>query len=107
MEFGVFCPVMRAHGYDGDNGTEPWTFGTATENIVREIIDLRYSLLPYNYTMAYQTYRSGIPLARPLALEYPEDPNVSNESPAYLWGDNFLVATVVQSGQTSQTFYLP
>ncbi len=107
MEFGAFCPVMRAHGYDGLGGTEPWVFGDSTENIVRKMIDLRYSLLPYNYTMAYESYESGIPLARPLVLEYPDDPNVINESSAYMWGDNFLVAPVVQSGQTSQTFYMP
>ncbi len=107
MEFGAFCPVMRAHGYDGDNGTEPWTFGTATEDIVRKMIELRYSLLPYNYTMAHETFESGIPLARPLILEYPGDPNVYDESSAYMWGDNILVAPVVQSGEKSQTFYLP
>ena len=107
MEFGAFCPVMRAHGYDADNGTEPWTFGAATEDIVRKMIQLRYSLLPYNYTMAHEAYESGIPMARPLILEYPSDPNVVNESSAYMWGDDFLVAPIVQAGETSQTFYLP
>ena len=107
MEFGAFCPLMRAHGYDGLGGTEPWVFGDSTEGIVRKMIDLRYSLLPYNYTMAYESYKTGVPLARPLVLEYPDDPNVTNESSAYMWGDDFLVAPVVQSGQTSQTFYLP
>ena len=107
MEFGAFCPVMRAHGYDGLGGTEPWAFGDSTESIVRKMIDLRYSLIPYNYTMAYESYETGVPLARPLVLEYPDDPNVTNESSAYMWGDDFLVAPVVQSGQTVQTFYLP
>ena len=107
MEFGAFCPVMRAHGYDADNGTEPWTFGPATENIVRNMIRLRYTLLPYNYTMAYESHTAGLPMARPLVLEYPGDPNVCDESSAYMWGDNFLVAPVVQAGQTTETFYLP
>ncbi len=107
MEFGAFCPVMRAHGYDALGGTEPWVFGVSTENIVRKIIDLRYSLLPYNYTMAHETYESGIPLARPLVLEFSDDQNLYNESSAYMWGDDFLVAPVVQSGQTSKSFYLP
>lgn len=107
MEFGAFCPVMRAHGYDGDNGTEPWTFGASTEGIVRKMIELRYSLIPYNYTMAHETFESGLPLARPLVLEYPDDPDVYNEGVAYMWGDNILVAPIVQSGQTTQTFYLP
>lgn len=107
MEFGAFCPVMRAHGYDGDNPTEPWGFGTSTETIVRKIIRLRYSLLPYNYTMAQESYETGIPMARPLVLEYPNDQNVKNETSAYMWGSEFLVAPIVRSGQTEKTFYLP
>ncbi len=107
MEFGAFCPVMRAHGYDGDNGTEPWAFGTQIEDIVRSIIDLRYRLLPYNYSTASESYSTGLPMARPLILQYPDDPNVNNESSAYLWGDDILVAPVVQSGQSSVSFYLP
>lgn len=107
MEFGVFCPVMRAHGFDGDNATEPWAFGSETESIVKRMIEFRYSLFPYNYTMAHETYLSGVPLARPLVLEYQDDPNLYDESSAYMWGDDFLVAPVVASGQTVQTFYLP
>jgi oligosaccharide 4-alpha-D-glucosyltransferase len=110
MEFGAFCPVMRAHGYDGLGGTEPWAFNSispSTEGIVRNIIRLRYSFMPYNYTTAHEAYETGMPLARPLIIEYPDDPNVTDETSAYMWGDNLLVAPVVQSGQTSNTFYLP
>lgn len=107
LEFGAFCPVMRAHGYDGLGGTEPWAFGAATEKVARNIIKLRYSLLPYNYTMAHESYVAGVPLARPLILEYPADTNATDESSAYLWGDDFLVAPVVKSGDTTKTFYLP
>ena len=107
LEFGAFCPVMRAHGYDGLGGTEPWAFGDSTEKVARRIIDLRYSLLPYNYTMAHEAYTTGLPLARPLMMSYPEDPRVANESSAYMWGDDFLVAPVVRKGQTTKKFYLP
>ncbi|HQT91779.1 MAG TPA: glycoside hydrolase family 31 protein, partial [Candidatus Kryptobacter bacterium] len=110
MEFGAFCPVMRAHGYDGLGGTEPWAFNSispSTEGIVRNIIRLRYSLMPYNYTMAHEAYETGMPLARPLFIDYPDDPNVTDETAAYMWGDDLLVAPVVESGQTSNTFYLP
>ncbi len=107
MEFGAFSPVMRAHGYDGLGGTEPWAFGDSTEKVVRDIIRLRYSLLPYNYTMAHEAYATGVPLVRPLVLEYPDDGNVANESTAYLWGDNFLVAPVTKAGETTKTFYMP
>ncbi len=107
LEFGAFCPVMRAHGYDGLGGTEPWAFGDSTEKAARRIIDLRYSLLPYNYTMAHEAYTSGLPLARPLFMSNPTDPDAANESSAYMWGDDFLVAPVVREGQTTKRFYLP
>ncbi len=110
MEFGAFCPVMRAHSYDGLGGTEPWAFNSispSTEGIIRDIIELRYSLMPYNYTMAHEAYETGMPLARPLFVTYPDDPSTANESGAYMWGDDFLVAPVTQSGETSKTFYLP
>ena len=41
LEFGAFCPVMRAHGYDALGGTEPWAFGDSTEMVARKIIDTR------------------------------------------------------------------
>ncbi len=107
MEFGTFCPVMRAHGYEGDNQTEPWAFGPETENIIKKMIELRYSLSPYNYTVAHNAYVTGIPMARPLVMIYPDDPNVYNESSSYMWGDDFLVAPVTTSNQTVQSFYLP
>ncbi len=105
MEFGAFCPVTRAHG--SGQGTEPWAFGDTTEQISRKFIRLRYSLLPYIYTMAYENYRSGLPLVRPLFFEDPSDPILWNESSSYLWGSAMLVSPVVQSGQRSKTVYLP
>ncbi len=107
MEYGTFCPITRAHGYDVIQNTEPWTFDDTTLAICKKYIQLRYELLPYIYTMAYENYQTGMPLARPLFFSFPNDNNLSNESSSYMWGDNFLVSPVVQSGQTSKTIYLP
>ena len=107
MEYGTFCPITRAHGIDTEHGTEPYSYSSQAEQICKDYIQLRYQLLPYIYTMAYQNYLTGLPLARPLFFDYPNDQNVSNLSSSYLWGDNFLVSPVVQSGQTSKSIYLP
>ncbi len=107
MEYGTFCPITRAHGYDGIQNTEPWTFNDTTLSICRKYIQLRYKLLPYIYTMAYEDYKTGLPLARPLFFDHPNDNNLTNESSSYMWGDNFLVSPVVQSGQSSKSIYLP
>jgi len=105
MQFGTFSPIARAHG--AQFPTEPWTFDSVVEAICTKYIKLRYLLLPYIYTLAYQNHESGLPLARPLILEYPDDPEVSNLSSEYLWGDAFLVAPVTTEGAQQQTVYLP
>lgn len=105
MQFGAFSPITRAHGTN--QPTEPWAFGTEVENISRKFIQLRYQLLPYIYTMAYENYKTGMPLARPLFMDYPEDKILYNESSSYLWGSSILVSPVVEAAQTSKSVYLP
>lgn len=94
MQYGTFCPVTRAHGVD-DQPTEPWGFGSEAEQISKKYIELRYKLLPYIYTMAYENYNTGIPLARPLFFYYPDVLSYKNYSDAYMWGSSLLVAPVV------------
>ncbi|MGE5401671.1 MAG: TIM-barrel domain-containing protein, partial [Ignavibacteriales bacterium] len=105
MQFGVFSPITRAHGTG--QPTEPWAFGTEAEGINKKFIELRYRMIPYNYTLAYENFKTGIPLARPLFFEYPEDNNLYSLSSSYLWGSSILVAPVVEAGQSSKSVYLP
>jgi alpha-glucosidase (family GH31 glycosyl hydrolase) len=110
MEFGVFSPVTRAHGAgEVVHGapTEPWQFGPEAEGICRDMLRLRYRLLPYTYTMAYRNFETGLPLARPLIMMYPGDKRFTDESSTYLWGDDFLVSPVVEGGQTSKSVNFP
>ncbi len=110
MEFGIFTPVTRAHGAgEVVNGspTEPWMFGPEAEEICRSMLRLRYRLLPYNYTLAFRNYQSGIPLARPLIMMYPREEKFAGESSTYLWGDSFLVSPVVSAGETTKTVDFP
>lgn len=106
MQYGTFCPITRAHGFDSQP-TEPWGFGETTEEISKNYISLRYKLLPYIYTLAYENYISGMPLARPLFFDHPDDEFLNNYSDAFMWGSSFLVAPVVSSGQTLKNIYLP
>ncbi len=110
MQFGTFCPMTRAHGAgEAVNGapTEPWRFGARTEKICREYIRLRYRLLPYIYTMAHENYETGMPLARPLTLTFPNDATVTNRYDSYMWGDAFLVSPVTAAGELEHRVYLP
>lgn len=105
MQFGAFCPITRAHG--AGQPTEPWEFGARAEAINKKFIELRYQLLPYIYTMAYENYRSGLPLVRPLFFADPDDPQLRNNFSSYLFGDALLASPVVAAGQTTKSVYLP
>lgn len=105
MQFGAFAPIMRAHGTGGP--TEPWGFGDQALSIARDLIRLRYQLLPYWYTLAFEQSVTGIPPIRPLFLLDPDDPALANESRAWTVGHDLLVAPVTQEGARSVTFHLP
>ena len=82
-------------------------FGPETEAVCRDMIGLRYRLLPYIYSMAREACVSGLPLARPLAMMYPGDARFVDESSSYLWGDALLVAPVLRPGATSREVEFP
>jgi oligosaccharide 4-alpha-D-glucosyltransferase len=104
MQFGAFSPTMRAHGVGVT--TEPVYFDPATRSTVTDYIRLRYALLPYNYTLAWRSTRDGTPLARPLFWNQTGGAPL-DEDDQYLWGNAFLVAPVIESGQTSREVHLP
>jgi len=105
FEWGVFQPVMRAHGERMHN--EVWSYGRQAEVILEKYLRLRYHLLPYTYSLAYQTYLTGAPFMRALFMDFPNDPNVLNLSDEYMFGPAFLVAPVTEQGATGRKVYLP
>jgi len=105
LQFAVFTPILRPHG--SVIPSEPVFWSEKTQDIVRTYMKLRYAMLPYNYTLAYQNATSGTPLMRPLFYRYPNDTTASRVEDEYLWGDNMLVAPVLQKGLTSRSIYLP
>lgn len=106
FQFGTFCPVFRSHGHVWRDHV-PWAHGPEVEDICRRYLELRYRLMPYTYTLAWQAHRQGLPLMRPLVLNYPEDPRAWDLGGQYLWGDDLLVAPVTRAGATQWPVYLP
>ncbi|MBI4810368.1 MAG: DUF5110 domain-containing protein [Ignavibacteriales bacterium] len=106
IQFGAFVPIFRVHGmYNQER--EPWHFGTQAESIASKYIRLRYTLMPYIYAAACENHYTGVPLARPLVMEYPGDPAVGNLSSEWLFGNDILVSPVTVSGATIQSIYIP
>ena len=75
--------------------------------IMREALRLRYALLPYWYTLAWQAHRTGTPLVRPLFWDDSTDAGLSTVDDAFLLGDALLVAPVVEEGVTARRVRLP
>lgn len=71
FEIGAFHPLFRDHASIGTLPQEAWANGTEQEAIRRRYIETRYRLLPYIYTLAEEASRDGMPLMRPLFLEFP------------------------------------
>jgi alpha-glucosidase len=107
LQMGAFLPFFRAHTALGTPDQEPWSWGEPYLGINREIIRLRYRLLPYLYTALWQSTQTGIPMARPLFLAFQEDPATFILEDQFLCGDALLVAPVLEEGATKRPVYLP
>ena len=103
LQYGVFQPVYRPHAQE-NIAPEPVFHDTVTKDIVRQYLKLRYQLLPYNYTLAYQNAMTGMPLMRPLFFE---NEALLEEKDTYLWGDAFLVTPVTEPGVNAVTVNVP
>ncbi|MDH3611766.1 MAG: DUF5110 domain-containing protein [Gammaproteobacteria bacterium] len=106
LQYGVFQPVYRPHAQE-HIPAEPVFHDRETRNIVRDYIKLRYRLLPYVYTLAYENSTSGMPLMRPLFFEDENNMDLIDEKDAYLWGNAFLVAPVMDPGVQAVDLDLP
>ena len=95
MELGVFNPIYRNHGTKGSRDREPWVDGPDHEAIRKQYIETRYQLLPYIYTSMEETSRTGIPLMRPMFLEYPSDKRFETTDTEFMFGPDLLVAPKV------------
>lgn len=102
-QFGLLTSHARFHG---TTPREPWEFGDEALRIVKKFAELRYSLLPYIYTYAEHASRTGLPVMRPLLLEYQDDPAVYDLATQYLLGEDLLVSPVFNDRGTT-TVYLP
>ena len=109
MQFGAFTPFFRSHTSFDTPDQEPWSFGERAESINRETIELRYRLVPYTYTAFQQASATGLPIMRPLFLEFPREAETyeSQNHTTFLWGEDILVAPVTRAGQRMRKVYLP
>jgi oligosaccharide 4-alpha-D-glucosyltransferase len=115
LQMACFSPVFRPHGTAlgdlepnvKDIPSEPIYKKEPHKTLARKVIQLRYSLLPYNYSLSYEQTSLGHPLIRPMFYENFLDTNLIRASNQYMWGDAFLVAPVLEEKAETRNLYLP
>lgn len=124
FQFGVFCPILRMHGYrkpyvekgsmDDMSGecnsggpNELWSFGEKAYGIMKKYLDLREKMIPYIKEQLKIAKKNGTPLMRPLVYDFPKEKNVIDISDEYLFGESMLVAPVMEYKARKRKVYLP
>ncbi|HEY3384552.1 MAG TPA: TIM-barrel domain-containing protein [Vicinamibacterales bacterium] len=136
-QFAAFCGSFRSHGRtwwtrlpwgwggsdigprENDNRNAPIPPGDprnilpselnnpAIEPVVKKYSELRYQLMPYTYTLAWEAREKGLPLMRALWVHYPDDERARGIGDEFLWGRDLLVAPVFTKGAAARQVYLP
>lgn len=105
FQWGVFNPIFRMHGYQSE--TEPWKYGTKVEENMRKMLNLRYALLPYIYSEAWQVTSAGSTMMRPLVMDFRDDAQAVSQQYEYMFGKSLLVAPITEAGINMLDVYLP
>lgn len=108
IQNGIFQPRFCMNSANDDNTvTQPWMYGELAEE-VRAAYRLRYRMLPYLYSLLYEAHKNGLPVWRPLFLEFPDDVTCyANDDFSFLFGAGVLVANVVEKDASVRSVYLP
>ena len=104
LPFGVLSSHTRCHGQPPK---EPWDYGEDFQNYFRNVIELKYKLMPYIYAQSKEAAEKGLPMMRALFVEFPNDRGAWNVENEYMFGSDMLVAPIFEEGATQRSVYLP
>jgi alpha-D-xyloside xylohydrolase len=106
FEYGTFCPLFRIHGRRANHENEIWSYGPVAPILIRHD-RLRYRLLPYIYSDAWQVTANDSTMMRPLIMDWRTDQRVWNIGDQFMFGPAILVNPVTEAGVTERSVYLP
>jgi mannosyl-oligosaccharide alpha-1,3-glucosidase len=124
-QLGAYYPFMRAHNNIPRNLTqdvnnfsrrEPWLQSERIQAVIKASVLQRYQQIHYLYTQYYYANTEGLPIMRPMWMEFPTDTNTFSLGNQFMWGDSFLVApklgepvkfSMAMNGIYNITVYLP
>ncbi|XP_006891565.1 PREDICTED: sucrase-isomaltase, intestinal-like [Elephantulus edwardii] len=109
MQLGAFYPFSRNHNAETYMEQDPAYFGqnSLLVNSSRHYLNIRYTLLPFLYTLFYKAHRYGETVARPFLHEFYDDTNSWIEDTQFLWGPALLITPVLRQGANVVSAYIP
>jgi oligosaccharide 4-alpha-D-glucosyltransferase len=114
LQMAVFTPIFRPHGSVNAPDpkipqieSEPVFYDEPIKSITRRFVELRYRLIPYTYTLAYEASTKGTPMVRPMFFYDNTDSNLYKANDQYMFGDALLIAPVLEKGAAKRKLYLP
>ncbi|KAL0592712.1 Sucrase-isomaltase, intestinal [Plecturocebus cupreus] len=109
MQLGAFYPFSRNHNADGYEHQDPAFFGQNSLLVTssRHYLTIRYTLLPFLYTLFYKAHMFGETVARPVLHEFYQDQNSWIEDLEFLWGPALLITPVLKQGADTVSAYIP
>jgi alpha-glucosidase len=107
FQMATFLPFFRTHSAHTTAPREPWVFGEPFTSIIRNYLRLRYQLMPYLYSLAWEISQNGHPFVRPLFWNAPEQAALRQIDDEFMLGENLLIAPLLEEGQSRRTVSLP
>ncbi|XP_053132268.1 lysosomal alpha-glucosidase-like [Hemicordylus capensis] len=107
MQLGAFYPFARNHNTQNEKAQDPTAFSPKARTAMKEVLQTRYSLLPFLYSLFHRAHLQGDTVARPLFFEYPKDVATYAIDKQFLWGRGLLVTPVLEAGADSVSGYFP
>lgn len=107
IQLGCFSPLCRNHSSKVGIYQEPWQFDEDTCRIYKKFVELRYRLLPYIYDCFCDMAKTGIPVMRPVVMEYENDSNTWELNDEFMLGERILISPVITQGSRNKLVYLP
>ena len=105
FQMGTFFPFFRVHSAKGTRMREPWLFGATYMQIIRKFLKLRYKMIPFYYSLAYESHITGSPIIRPVLWEDPQyDPSADT---VFMVGESLFVSPVLTQNQKNSVIDFP
>ncbi|KAJ2555374.1 glucosidase II, partial [Coemansia sp. RSA 1933] len=96
-QLGIWYPFFRAHSHRSSKRREPWLFDEPYLSLIRKSVCQRYRMLPYWYTLFREASITGMPLMRPMWMEFPDDSETFAEEQVFMVGPSIMVAPAMDA----------